>query len=274
VALVFAETKSGEGKDRDNLSLFDGWNGDEGSFSYDKLIEAVVEECAKSGTPVVVVMVSPGAVLTPWREKVQGAVAAFMPGQEYGNAISDILWGDVSPSARLPITFPDHENQWGFTEHQWPGVDYVSTYSEKLEVGYRYYDAHDRTPAYPFGHGLSYTSFSYSKLKATSSGVSFSVTNTGKRAGVEVPQLYLGFPATAGEPPKQLKGFKHVAVGAGETVAVTLPLNDRAFSIWDEQADDWAVQAGTFTANVGSSSRDVRLTGHFDVSGPGVSMLV
>jgi len=266
VAIVFASTKSGEGKDRDNLSLFDGWNGDAGSFSYDELIEGLVPACQRSGTPLVVVMVSPGAVLTPWRADAQGIIAAFMPGQEYGNAVADLLFGTVEPSARLPLTFPAEENQWGFTEAQWPGIEDRSLYSEKLEVGYRYYDAHDLEPAFPFGHGLSYTSFTYSDLEASQRGVRFTLTNSGARDGVEVPQLYLGFPDSAGEPPRQLKGFRSVRLTRGQSKQVNLPLDDRAVSIWDTNAGAWAVQLGTFKVFVGSSSRDARLTGSFEVS--------
>lgn len=267
VAIVFASTKSGEGKDRDNLSLFDGWNADKGTFSYDKLIDALVPACQKSGTPLVVVMVSPGAVLTPWRANAQGIVAAFMPGQEYGNAVADLLFGDVEPSARLPLTFPAEENQWGFTEAQWPGIENRSVFSEKLEVGYRYYDAHNLEPAFPFGHGLSYTTFTYANLKASQQEVSFTLTNSGTRDGVEVPQLYLGFPNSAGEPPCQLKGFTRVHLSKGQSKQVTLPLNDRAVSIWDTEAGAWSVQPGAFKVFVGSSSRDVRLTGSFEVTG-------
>lgn len=164
------------------------------------------------------------------------------------------------------MTFPAEENQWGFSESQWPGIDDHSVYSEKLEVGYRYYDAHNLEPAFPFGHGLSYTSFKYSDLKASRHEVSFTLGNNGSREGVEVPQLYVGFPSSAGEPPHQLKGFQAARLGKGKSTRVTLPLNDRAVSVWDVESRSWAVQAGTFQVFVGSSSRDARLTGSFEVS--------
>jgi len=202
---------------------------------------------------------------------VQGIVAAFMPGQEYGNAVVDLLWGEVEPSARLPITLPAEENQIGLTEQQWPGVDLDthphSTYSEKLEVGYRYYDAHKLEPAFAFGFGLGYTSFNYSGLSVSDSAVSFTLWNVGKRQGVAVPQLYLGFPKSAGEPPSQLKGFQPVTLKAGEAKKVTLPLTQRMFSIWDVSKHGWAVQSGEFTVMVGASSRDVRLTASLRLGG-------
>jgi len=247
----------------------EGWSG-QGPPDDDALITAVASACNKSGTRVVVVAVSPGAVLTPWRDSVHAVVAAFMPGQEYGNAIVDLLWGNTSPTARLPMTFPASENQWNFGPSQWPGINLHSNYTEGLLVGYRYYDALKLEPAYPFGHGLSYTTFSYSDLKVSARSVTFTLKNQGSRDGTEVPQLYLSFPADAGEPPLQLKGFKPVAIPKGGSVDVTLPFEDRAVSIYDIGIHDWKVFPGTFQAHVGASSRDIRLTGSFDVKSPQV----
>ena len=265
VAIVFASTKSGEGHDRFNLNLYDGWNGDNNSYSYDKLIETVSSSCAKNNTPVVVVAVSPGAILTPWRDSVQGLVAAFMPGQEYGNAIADLLFGDVAFEGRLPMTFPTIDNQWGFVEAQYPGIHDVSVYTEKLNVGYRYYDTNNLEPAYPFGHGLTYTTFEYSGVKADATSVNLTLKNSGSRDGVEVVQLYLGFPDSAGEPPRQLKSFQRVALAAGASTDVHIALDDRALSIWDTGTHSWAKVSGNFQAYVGRSSRDLRLNATFTV---------
>merc|ERR1712130_1078392 len=120
---------------------------------------------------------------------------AMLPGQEYGNAIADVLFGAVNPSGKLPITFPTHENDTEMAPQQWPGVNGVSVYSEKLKVGYRFYDAEQVEPAYPFGHGLSYTTFQYSNLRVDGRNVSCAVKNTGDMDGREVVQLYLQFPA-------------------------------------------------------------------------------
>jgi hypothetical protein len=120
------------------------------------------------------------------------------------------------------------------------------------------YDAHNSEPLFPFGHGLSYTTFAYSHVSATSVGVNVTVSNSGPVSGSEVAQLYLSFPASAGEPPQQLKGFEKVVLAPGESVIVTFPLTDRDLSIWDINSHAWAVQHGAFTALVGSSSRDIR----------------
>ena len=141
-------------------------------------------------------------------------------------------------------------------------------YDEKLLVGYRWYAAHPEVePAFAFGHGLSYTSFNYSNLAIyhgranPNPTVAFDVTNNGSVAGAEVAQLYLEFPASAGEPPIQLKGFEKVTLAAGATATVTFALEDRAFSIWDVELHAWHKVLGSFGVSVGASSRDVRLTG-------------
>merc|ERR1712072_1120229 len=181
VALVFVATDSSEGSDRNSLSLPE---------EQEKLIAAA----ASSQKKTVVIAVTPGAILTPWRDSVAAVIMPFLPGQEYGNAISDILFGDVNPSARLHTTMPKIENEMKMTESQWPGVGgsfglgKTATYSEKLEVGYRWYSAHSVTPAFPFGHGLSYTNFTYSNLTVHTDKVTFQVTNTGHTAGYEIPQ--------------------------------------------------------------------------------------
>ena len=283
IAIVFLATDSGEGQDRKSLA-FDG-SGQGGGPQQDELVASVAAAAAAGPhhTKVVVVMVSPGAVLTPWRDSVDGMIACIMPGQEFGNALTDVLWGDVAPTARLPFTLPAHDNQMPFTQEQWPGVpapvydnneptsvmgaNGLSTYSEKLLVGHRYYDAHGLTPAFCFGHGLGFESqakFTYSSLKASrSEGARFTLSNSGSVDAATVVQLYLGFPAEAGEPPKVLKGFKHVQVKAGGSAQVTLPLPDEALSIWDVASSAWKVQAGTFTAMVGESSCDIRLNATF-----------
>jgi len=268
-AIVFVSTNSGEGHDRESLSLnlipYAGPNG-----TSDALVSAV----AAANKKTIVVMVSPGPVLTPWRDEVAAIVAAFLPGQEYGTAMADVLWGDYAPTARLPMTMPASETDLGFTQEQYPGVEVPhtiprptptgtvmrSTYTEKLEVGYRYYDAHNVEPAFPFGHGLTYTTFEYGQPKVSEdrSSVKFSVKNTGERDGTEVVQLYISFPSAAGEPPKQLKGFQQVYVVKGDSQQVQLPLNDRSFSIWDVPSHSWKVQKGEYTLMVGASSRDIR----------------
>merc|ERR1712000_566688 len=220
IAIVFVGTSSSEGGDRRDLTL----------GSEDSLIQSVAKVVGKK---TVVVAVTPGALLTPWRDDVGAILTPIMPGQEYGNAITDILFGEVNPTAWLPITFPKAENEMKMTKKMYPGQNGISSYSEALEVGYRWYNAHNVIPAFAFGHGLSYTQFQYSSLKIQGRSVSCSVTNTGKVDGAEVPQLYLGFPSPAQEPPKQLKGFKKIGLKAGASAIVTFHLADRDLSIWE-----------------------------------------
>ena len=267
VAIVFVSTSSSEGGDRASLS-FDG-NADE-----------LVAKVAASGVArTVVAGVAPGAVLTPWRHSVQAITLGFMPGQEYGNALADVLFGDVNPSAKLPITLPLLENDVNFTQSDWPGtgsgLQRVATYSEKLLVGYRWYDTHGVTPAFPFGHGLSYSTFALTNLQVTRSAgtadpqfsVSVLVENTGSSIGTATPQLYLTFPEAAGEPPFQLKGFKSVVLAPRKLENVTFTLDQRSRSIWDVQTIRWAEVVGTYRVTVGLSSRDPRaLKGSFSVA--------
>lgn len=247
VALVFAYTTSSEGGDRGSLSLNDGG---------DDLISLV----AKANPNTVAVVVTPGALLTPWSDAVKSVLVNFMPGQEYGHAVADVLFGDVNPSGKLPLTFPNIENEVQFTDAMWPGVDLVSTYSEKLEVGYRWYDAHQVIPKFAFGHGLSYTSFTYRGLKGDKDSFQVSITNSGKVAGSEVVQLYLEFPSSAGEPPMQLKGMQKVSIPAGSSRDVSFAMNDRSYSTWDVSSHGWKVAHGDFKVHVGSSSRDIRVS--------------
>ena len=276
VALVFVATDSSEGADRRSLSLDDG---------ADALIAAV----AAANPKTVVAAVAPGAVLTPWRDAVAAVTLAFMPGQEYGHALSDVLFGVTSPSAKLPLTMPTSEDDLNLTAAMWPGVDTPggcdgqpnahctsAVYSEKLLVGYRYYDQHHLKPAYAFGHGLTYSSFKLSDLQLTPNTtstasaatsataattaalytVSVTLKNTGQRVATETPQLYLRFPIAAGEPPQQLKGFTKVSLAAGGSQVVSFALTARKLSVWDATAHAWTEAKGTFTATVGTSSRD------------------
>ena len=210
-------------------------------------------------------MLNPGAVLTPWTDDAAAVLTMFMPGLEMGNALSDILYGDVNPSGRLPLTFPNIDNEQNFTQSQWPGLPVAtgkeSTYTEKLEVGYRWYDAHNVVPKYPFGHGMSYTTFDYSGLSVVGLNVSFTVKNAGAVAGAEIPQLYLGFPESAGEPPKVLRGFEKIALEAGAAKTITFALDSGFLSVWDATLHGWAPVQGTFGVFVGASSRDIRLNG-------------
>jgi beta-glucosidase len=256
VAIVFVGAESSEGSDRGNLSLPE---------PQDMLIAQV----AAANPNTIVVVNGPGAVLMPWASAVKAILFGFFPGQESGNAIADVLFGDFNPSAKLPISFPVKENDWfSGSANQYPGVNNVMQYSEKLLVGYRWYDAQNIAPLFPFGHGLSYTTFTYSNLQITGSitatlTVSVTVTNSGGMAGAEVAQLYLGFPASAGEPPQVLRGFQKLQLASGAGGTATFTLDKAAISIWDISSGSWKPASGTFNVFVGSSSRDIRLKGTF-----------
>jgi beta-glucosidase len=260
VAIVCVGQQTSEGSDRSNLSLPSG---------QDALVEAV----AAANPHTIVVMYESSATLMPWASQVAAIVMAWYPGQENGNALAHILFGDVNPSGKLPVTIPPSASQVPTpTPLQWPGVNGHTVYSEGLQIGYRWYDANNVTPLFPFGFGLSYTTFGYSNLAVSAvspSGqvqIGFDLTNTGTLAGAEVPQLYLGFPAAAGEPPKLLKGFQKITLSPGQTQHVTFNLNWEDLANWDVPSRGWLVTPGVFQVLVGASSRDIRLTGSFMVN--------
>jgi len=250
VAVVFVNDVTSEGMDRPSLGL----PGDQ-----DELIEAV----AAANPRTIVVLHTVGATLMPWLAQVAGVIQAWYPGQQSGDAIAAVLFGDIAPSGRLPMTFAASENQGPGTQPaQYPGVDGVVDYDEGIYVGYRYFDQFGQEPLFPFGYGLSYTSFALDRLRVvpTSGGdysVSVRVTNTGNRAGAEVVQLYLGFPPVTGEPPNQLKGFAKVFLAPQQTQTVTLALPRSSFATWNTTANGWVVQPGPYQLRVGTSSRDL-----------------
>jgi beta-glucosidase len=270
-AVVFVGTVSSEGSDRKSLSLDDGCNVHSGEHQCEgnnQKQNAMVSAIAQANPNTIVVLSVPGAILMPWSNAVAAILTNFMPGQQAGNAIADVLFGAVNPSARLPLTFPNKENETAFSPSSYPGWPDVKNptyvnYTEKLLVGYRYYDANRITfsTGFPFGHGLSYTTFDYSQLTCSHLLCSFLVKNTGKVPGQEVAQLYLKFPDEAKEPPFQLKGFvKTTMLSPGESTTVSIQLHANDVSIWDDQQHKWAVIPGTYGAFVGASSRDLRLS--------------
>ena len=226
-----------------------------------------------------------GPVLMPWADQVAGIIEAWYPGQEDGNAIAAILYGDVNPSAKLPLTFPRNAAQIPTAKKdQWPGVDGHSLYSERLNVGYRWYDATNTQPLFPFGFGLSYTTFKFghlavepAKLELRSGAtagkitVKVDVTNTGKRKGAEVVEVYVGQPPANGEPPHQLRAFAKVQLEPGETKQVALELDERSFSIFDVLQGRWIPQDGKYEILAGDSSRDLPLQSTITVEHAGGS---
>jgi beta-glucosidase len=271
IAIVVAKDQYGEGSDRNCLTLeCPGTYGDQ-----DALIGAV----AASQSKTVVVLESGGADLTPWRSKIAALVQAWYPGAHGGPALARVLFGDVDPGGRLPLTIPDSESQLptAVSAARYPGSGVLGLethYDEGVFVGYRWYDEKNLTPAYPFGFGLSYTSFALSGLTVNQSGsgavVTAVVKNTGDRTGYAVPQLYLGLPdqsATVQQPPAALKGFTKVQLAPGESRTVSFSLDERALSYWDAGSSAWKVTKGCAAVKVGSSSRDLPLNGKLPIGG-------
>lgn len=254
IAIVMVGNKDREGRDRPNLSLPE---------NQDALVSAV----AAANRHTIVVLKTGGPVLMPWLDQVPAVLEAWYPGEEDGNVVADLLFGEANPSGELPMTFPKTENEVpAHTQEQYPGVNGTVTYSEGLEVGYRWYDAQKVAPLFPFGFGLSYTSFALSDVKAPASvrsaeivRVGVDIKNTGSRAGADVVQVYVASPATADEPPKQLKGFAKVELQPGKTEHVSVVLDPHAFSVWNAKSKGWTVVPGSYTLLIGDSSRDLPL---------------
>jgi beta-glucosidase len=228
--------------------------------------DGLISSVAAAQKKTVVVLETGGPVLTPWRSSVAAVVEAWYPGQQGGTALARVLFGDVDPGGRLPATFPDSAGQLptAGSPRQYPGVAEMETYSEGLLVGYKWYDAKKLVPAYPFGAGLSYTTFRYGPLTVKAAKgpdqvavATMTVTNTGHRAGVAVPQLYISKPGTAAlpQPVRQLVGYTSAQVPAGRTVQVSFPLNDRSFASWGSSG--WTIVPGCYGLAVGSSSRSL-----------------
>jgi beta-glucosidase len=235
--------------------------------------DGLIREVAAANPDTIVVLETGGPVLTPWRDDVKGLLEAWYPGGHGGAAIARVLFGDADPSGRLPVTFPrsDADGPTAGDPSSYPGIGVSQTYKEGVFVGYRWFDARRRPPAFPFGFGLSYTHFTYDALaiRPTAHGalVSATISNTGARAGTEVPQLYLGLPSRPGapQPPSQLKGFAKISLRPGQSARVRFPVDARALSSWDAGA--WRVVPGCHRVKVGRSSRDLPLRGLLAVGG-------
>jgi beta-glucosidase len=254
--VVFAYMEGTEGVDQPTLALPD---------EQDQLIEAV----ARANPRTVVVLNSGYPVLMPWVKKVRAILDMWYPGQEGGRATADLLVGAAVPGGKLPVTFPAREADapTATSPLRYPGVNGQEDYSEGIFVGYRWYDQQRIAPLYPFGYGLSYTSFGYRHLRVLGAKegvprVRFTVTNTGQRTGTEVAQVYVGrLPTSLPTPVKQLAGVARVTLGPGESRTVTVSLDRLSLSYWDSQADRWVTPAGQVAVLVGSSSRNIQLRG-------------
>ena len=240
-----------EGNDRESMTL---------PGAQDDLVRAI----AATNPRTIVVVNAASPIDMPWADDVAAIMQCWFAGEEWGNALADVLSGDVPPSGKLPTTIPlSIEDTPAFSNY--PGADGKVHYAEGVFVGYRWYDAKDIEPRFCFGHGLSYTTFDIGEVQSSAAAGSTSVwleipvTNTGTRRGSEVVQCYVAdLDASVARPPQELKAFAKVVLDPGETTKVTLVLDRRAFAFWDAEGHDWMVEPGEFELRIGTSSRDIR----------------
>ena len=273
IAIVFVNQPTSEGRDLPTLTLPE---------KQDDLVAAV----AAANPHTVVVLETGGAAAMPWIAQVSGAIEVWYPGIRGAEALANILFGEVNPSGKLPVSFAKtdadlpHPQIFGMAPPAPPATGAAPAgrggggggggrggrgafdidYTEGLKVGYKWFDAENKTPLFPFGYGLSYTTYAYSGLKAGIDSVTFTVRNTGKRAGAEIVEVYAGLPAAAQEPPKRLVAWDKVPLGPGESKTVTLAIEPKFLSIFNEQKDDWELLSGEYKFFVGGSSRETPLT--------------
>lgn len=267
VAVVFAGLSwlfEGEGVDRTDLNLPDQQN---------ELIRRVLD--ANPRTIVVLINGTP-LVMEEWLDRAPAVIEAWYPGQEGGHAIARVLFGEVNPSGKLPVTFPKRLEDNPSWNH-YPGRDGRVHYEESIFVGYRHYDTRGIEPLFPFGHGLSYTTFEYQDLEIVSEGrgddvqitVTANIENAGERAGAEVVQLYVGERKPRLERPvRELKGFEKIHLHPGEKKRISFTLESDAFSHYDPEQGAWTATPGDYDIVLGSSSRDLRLAGHYRLPPP------
>ena len=271
VAIVFVTQWMSEGMDRTTLSL-----PSENGVAQDALVEAVV----KANPNTVVVLETGGPVSMPWSKQVKGIVEAWYPGIGGGEAIANVLFGRVNASGKLPVTFAANDAQLPHpqvtgltaetgnngmdagTHHDKEAKDFTVDYNvEGMLVGYKWFEVKDRTPLFPFGFGLSYTRFAYSGLKVAegTGSVSFTVRNTGARAGDEVAEVYVTLPKSAGEPFRKLAGFARVSLAAGASETVTVPISPLYLKVFSTEKSGWERVGGEYRIEVGGSSAELPL---------------
>lgn len=260
VAIVFAYQHAAEGRDAPDLSLPDG---------QDRLVSRV----AAANPRTIAVLETGGPVTMPWLDQVGAVLEVWYPGIRGGESIANVLFGDVNPSGKLPVTFPRTEAD--LPRPVLPGDPQVLPlgrvppakpfdieYKEGLKVGYKWFDAEGRTPLFPFGFGLSYTTFSYSDIKVAAGRqvqVSFRLANTGNRAGAETAQVYVSLPSTAGEPFRRLVAWEKTPLAPGEAKTVTLRIDPLYLSVLDVQRDDWHLLPGDYQVFAGASAQNLPL---------------
>lgn len=233
-----------------------------------ELLEALV----KVNPNIVGILSGGSAVEMPWQHCCSAILHGYLGGQAGAGAMLDVLTGRVNPSGRLSETYPiKYEDTPAF--RYFPSAERNSEYRESLFVGYRYYDTGKVRVQYPFGYGLSYTSFAYSGLEVTDEGVSFTLKNTGEWDGAEVAQLYVGcWDGVVFRPDKELKGFKKVFLKRGESTRVEIPFDDKTFRYWNVRTNRWETEAGTYQILVGACVMDIRLSSSVTLEGTGAPL--
>jgi len=237
-----------------------------------------VTAVAAANPNTIVILETGGPVSMPWRDKVKGIFEAWYPGIGGAQAMAALLFGEANPSGKLPVTFAARDAD--LPHAQVPGLDakgalgtadgagnisktFDVSYPEGVRFGYKWFDSEKKEPLYPFGFGLSYTAFAYSGLKVDSAQhtASFTIRNTGQRAGDEIAEVYVELPAAAGERFKRLAGWERVSLAAGESRSVTVTLDARTMSVFDVAKDGFTLPKGSYRVLVGSSSRETLLSG-------------
>jgi beta-glucosidase len=270
-AIVFVHQWSSEDMDLPNLSLPDNQ-------------DTLIDQVASANPHTVVVLETGTAVTMPWIDKTSAVIEAWYAGSKGADAVANILFGTVNPSAKLPMTFPQSEADLPHPKLIVPATadlgpaavmrtgeakpTFQVTYDEGLKVGYKWYDAEKKPVLFPFGFGLSYTTYAYSDLQVSFGkdvSVTFTVKNTGSRAGEEIAEVYAALPASAGEPPKRLVGFSKVHLNAGQGTEVTVNLDPRFLSVYNEKKDAWELTPGSYSIMVGGSSQNLPLTSKIEL---------
>ena len=272
LVIVFAglpDSYESEGYDRNNLDMPAGHN-------------KLIAEVAKANANIVVVLMNGAAVSMPWKNDVTAIVEAYLGGQAGGGAIADVLTGKVNPSGKLSETFPAHLEDTP-TAMDFPSRDGNAIYGEGIFIGYRYYDKKKIEPNFPFGYGLSYTTFDYSDITANTTSakdsdaitITVKVKNTGKVSGKEVVQLYVHEQESeVARPENELKHFEKVSLLPGEEKTVSFNLTSRDFAYYSSKSHDWAIKSGKFDIRVGSSSRNLPLQQTIDIQSTKIAKVV
>ena len=276
VAVVFVSDVSSEGFDRPNMNPRAGTCDFvvQSGCTYSSVDQnALVAAVAAANPKTIVVLQNGGPLSMPWLAKVRAVLENWYPGQVDGDSLAPILFGDFDPSGHLPETIPRRLSDGPLrTRLRYPGVNGQVDHSERLLVGYRWYVTKRIAPRFPFGFGLSYTTFGFSHLTLSSTGagviVRFVLTNTGRRRGADVAQVYVGDPPSAGEPPEQLAGFRRVSLAAGASRTVTIAVRRRSLSYWRTATSRWTLAPVCYTMMIGDSSASLPLRGQIGSGTP------